>query len=50
MLEGDPVAEASAHLTEEATRRAWQEGSTMGVQEAVVLAQGDADEFSGQRW
>jgi predicted ATPase/class 3 adenylate cyclase len=50
MLEGDPVAEASAHLTEEATRRAWQEGSTMSVQEAVVVAQGDTDELSGQRW
>jgi predicted ATPase/class 3 adenylate cyclase len=42
MLEGDPVAEASAHLTEDAARRAWHEGSTMSLQEAVALAQGDA--------
>jgi tetratricopeptide (TPR) repeat protein len=42
MLDGDPVAEASAHLTEDAARRAWQEGLTMTVHEAVLLAQGDA--------
>jgi predicted ATPase/class 3 adenylate cyclase len=42
MLEGDPVAEARAHLTEDAARRAWQEGLTMSVPEAVALAQGDA--------
>ena len=41
MLEGDPVAEASAHLTEEVARQAWQEGLTMSVQEAVALAEGD---------
>jgi predicted ATPase/class 3 adenylate cyclase len=42
MLEGDPAAEARAHLTEDAARRAWQEGLTMSVQQAVALAQGDA--------
>jgi predicted ATPase/class 3 adenylate cyclase len=42
MLEGDPVAEASSHLTEDAARRAWQEGLTMSVHEAVALAQADA--------
>jgi hypothetical protein len=42
MLEGDPVAEARAHLTEDAARRAWQEGLTLSVDEAVALAQGDA--------
>src|SRR5919198_1557280 len=41
MLEGDPVAEASAHLTEEVARQAWQEGLTMSVQEAAALAEGD---------
>jgi predicted ATPase/class 3 adenylate cyclase len=40
MLEGDPVAEAGAHLGEEATRRAWEEGLAMGVTEAVALAEG----------
>jgi predicted ATPase/class 3 adenylate cyclase len=42
MLEGDPVAEASAHLTEDVARRAWQEGLRLSVDEAVALAQGDA--------
>jgi hypothetical protein len=42
MLEGDPVAEAGAHLSEDATRRAWQEGLTMSVPEAVTLARGAA--------
>jgi predicted ATPase/class 3 adenylate cyclase len=37
MLEGDPVAEASAHLSEDAARRAWQEGLAMTVPEAVTL-------------
>ena len=39
MLEGDPAAEAGAHLTEDETRRAWQEGLTMSVPEAVTLLQ-----------
>jgi predicted ATPase/class 3 adenylate cyclase len=42
MLEGDPVAEASAHLTDDVVRRAWQEGLTMSVHEAVALAQANA--------
>jgi predicted ATPase/class 3 adenylate cyclase len=42
MLEGDPVSEAGAHLTEDAARRAWQEGLTMSVNDAVALAKGDA--------
>jgi tetratricopeptide (TPR) repeat protein len=42
MLEGDPAAEARAHLGEEAARRAWEEGSTMSVAAAVALARGDA--------
>jgi hypothetical protein len=41
MLEGDPVAEASAHLTEDAARRAWQEGLTMTLPEAVARARDD---------
>jgi hypothetical protein len=47
MLQGDPVAEARAHLTEDAAGRAWQEGLTMSVHEAVALAQGDAGEDRG---
>jgi predicted ATPase/class 3 adenylate cyclase len=38
MLEGDPVAEARAHLTEAAADRAWQEGLAMTVEDAVALA------------
>jgi tetratricopeptide (TPR) repeat protein len=38
MLEGDPVAEAGAHLTADAAREAWQEGLAMSVPEAVALA------------
>jgi hypothetical protein len=41
MLEGDPVSEARAHLTEDEARQAWQDGLTMSVQEAIALAQGD---------
>jgi predicted ATPase/class 3 adenylate cyclase len=42
MLEGDPVADAREHLTEDAARRAWQEGLTMSLPEAVALAQAEA--------
>jgi predicted ATPase/class 3 adenylate cyclase len=38
LLEGDPVAEASAHLSEGASKRAWDEGLVMGVDEAVAVA------------
>jgi hypothetical protein len=38
MLEGDPVAEASAHLSDDEARRAWEEGLTLTVQQAVTLA------------
>jgi hypothetical protein len=41
MLEGDPAADARAHLTEDAARRAWQEGLTMSVPEAMALARDD---------
>jgi len=41
MLEGDPVAEARAHLTEEEADQAWQEGRAMTVDDAVGLARGD---------
>ena len=40
MLEGDPVAEAGAHLTEDEARRAWQEGLAMSVPEAVSVVTG----------
>jgi predicted ATPase len=44
LLEGDPAEEARAHLSEEAARRAWEEGSALSVDEAVALArhQGEA--------
>jgi hypothetical protein len=40
MLEGDPAAEAGAHLTEDAARRAWREGLAMSVPEAVSVVTG----------
>ncbi len=42
LLEGDPVAEARAHLTEDVAQRAWEEGHTMGMEEAVALARSEA--------
>jgi predicted ATPase len=42
MLEGDPVAEASAHLTEEEARRAWEEGLALTVDQAATLARSGA--------
>ena len=41
MLEGDPVAEARAHLSEAAAERAWREGWAMPLAEATALARGD---------
>ncbi len=38
LLEGDPVAEARAHLSEGAADRAWEEGRAMTVDEAVAVA------------
>jgi hypothetical protein len=38
LLEGDPVAEAGAHVSEEVAERARQEGLTMPVEEALALA------------
>jgi predicted ATPase/class 3 adenylate cyclase len=40
MLEGDPAAEAGAHLTQDAARRAWREGLAMSVPEAVSVVTG----------
>jgi hypothetical protein len=42
MLEGDPVADAGTHLTEDEVQRAWQEGLAMSVPEAVALVEGGA--------
>lgn len=42
MLEGDPVAEARAHLSEDAAQRAWEEGLAMSVEQAVAVAGEDA--------
>jgi predicted ATPase/class 3 adenylate cyclase len=41
LLEGDPVAEASANLSEDASKRAWEEGLAMGVDEAADLARSE---------
>ncbi|HJW58169.1 MAG TPA: hypothetical protein VJ931_00930, partial [Actinomycetota bacterium] len=41
MLEGDPAAEARAHLTDDAAQRAWQEGLTMTLPEAIARARDD---------
>jgi predicted ATPase/class 3 adenylate cyclase len=41
MLEGDPAAEAGAHLTEDAAERARQEGLAMSVPDAIALARND---------
>jgi predicted ATPase/class 3 adenylate cyclase len=38
MLEGDPAADARAHLTDDAAGRAWQEGLAMTVPQATALA------------
>jgi predicted ATPase/class 3 adenylate cyclase len=43
MLEGDPVAEAGTHLSEEAVKRAWQEGLAMPVQAVVALTRADPE-------
>ena len=42
ILEGDPAEEAGAHLDPEVTRRAWDEGFAMTLDEAVRLAAGEA--------
>jgi predicted ATPase/class 3 adenylate cyclase len=42
ILEGDPAAEAGAHLDEDAARRAFSEGLALTVPEAVALAQSPA--------
>jgi predicted ATPase/class 3 adenylate cyclase len=41
MLEGDPAADARARLTDEAAQRAWQEGLTMTVPEAIRVVRDD---------
>jgi tetratricopeptide (TPR) repeat protein len=38
ILEGDPAADARAHLSEAAARRAWEEGLVMSMDEAVGFA------------
>jgi len=38
MLEGDPMAEASAHLREDEAKQAFSEGLALTVPEAVALA------------
>jgi len=38
ILEGDPAAEARAHLPKDAAERAWAEGQAMDVAEAVDFA------------
>jgi tetratricopeptide (TPR) repeat protein len=43
LLEGDPVAEASAHLSEDASKLAWEQGLAMGVDEAATLARSESE-------
>jgi predicted ATPase/class 3 adenylate cyclase len=43
LLEGDPADEARAHLSEDAARRAWEEGLAMSVDEAVALARDEGE-------
>ena len=38
ILEGDPRAEAGAHVSEEAAERAWDEGLAMSLDQAVAFA------------
>jgi predicted ATPase/class 3 adenylate cyclase len=38
LLEGDPAEEARAHLSEDAARRAWEEGRAMSTDQAVAVA------------
>jgi predicted ATPase/class 3 adenylate cyclase len=40
ILDGDPVAEAGAHLPHEVVTRAWDQGLAMTLDEAVALARG----------
>jgi predicted ATPase/class 3 adenylate cyclase len=42
MLEGDPVADARAHLSPEVADQAWREGLAMPLEMAVEVARGDA--------
>ena len=41
LLEGDPVAEARVHVTEDAAQRAWDEGFNMSLDEAVTFARSE---------
>jgi hypothetical protein len=38
MLEEDPAADARRQLPEEVAQHCWDEGSRMGVKDALVLA------------
>jgi len=43
MLEGDPVAEARAQLSEDEAERCWQQGRRMELEEALTLARHGAE-------
>jgi tetratricopeptide (TPR) repeat protein len=43
ILEGDPVAEAREHLSDEEATRAWEEGLAMSIDEAVRLARNEPE-------
>jgi tetratricopeptide (TPR) repeat protein len=47
IMEGDPAEEARSHLSEDAARRAWEEGLAMTEDEAVALARSSAGNASG---
>jgi predicted ATPase/class 3 adenylate cyclase len=42
IMEGDPAADARAHLPEDVAQRAWEEGRAMSLEESVALAREDA--------
>jgi predicted ATPase/class 3 adenylate cyclase len=42
LLEGDPAAEARAHLSEDVADKAWADGRAMSVDDAVALAKDQA--------
>jgi predicted ATPase/class 3 adenylate cyclase len=47
MLEGDPAADARAHLAEQEAERAWQEGLALTVEDATAIAKGDGGQDTG---
>ncbi len=49
ILDGDPVAEARAHVSDEVAEKAWEEGLAMSVDEAVALARREPSGIDGDQ-